>query len=650
MAITGNDWRDEIYPPIADETVFQGELFRNYLLRHALRCCDKKGVQLSVAAFPQMPNVGGWTDGDRITINTANTMISTYPKTEWKVLGMIGTTAHECGHINYTDMEKRRMYARGIDQGILYPQMPVASNTQEESARTELLECLNRKEQRQLAVLKSTLLMLHNILEDIYIEARQCARYGGIVQRAIRFDSRWGTERAATIRQMQNAGVGELTLMENVILYYLRTGKINDWEKAGGKYQKVLEGCREMLEEAVKSFDPDSRFRAANQLLLILWPFVLPELNCEERQEERFPEYEGTVSGKTWEKATFQQPSEEEKEGMERAFKKIRSARKIAGTNAMAKELKKLWSTEAGGAAPCAKDGVAFDGKKAVFGKDSLILADIHQGHELYLKREEPDQQNRQDYEREKKKFWETVRRMVRSIRPLLENQEEGWERGLAMGKRIHQKGLARMDGRIFGRRNIPGALRPVAVTVLLDESGSMEYDGKIESARQTALILYHFCRSLRIPIRILGHSTKKWGMKPESIELYPYTAFEPGDPKEGERLMKIRSRECNRDGAAIAYAGQELERRPEEIRILIVVTDGCPYGENYQGEAAILDTQEKKRQLVRKGIRVIAAAIGDDREEIERIYGKGFLNISDVKRLPNALAALIGSHLERQG
>ena len=86
-------------------------------------------------------------------------------------------------------------------------------------------------------------------------------------------------------------------------------------EKAGGKYQKVLEGCREMLEEAVKSFDPDSRFRAANQLLLILWPFVLPELNCEERQEERFPEYEGTVSGKTWEKATFQQPSEEEKEG-----------------------------------------------------------------------------------------------------------------------------------------------------------------------------------------------------------------------------------------------------------------------------------------------------------------------------------------------
>ena len=90
--------------------------------------------------------------------------------------------------------------------------------------------------------------------------------------------------------------------------------------------------------------------------------------------------------------------------------------------------------------------------------------------------------------------------------------------------------------------------------------------------------------------------------MKPESIELYPYTAFEPGDPKEGRKADENPSRECNRDGAAIAYAGQELERRPEEIRILIVVTDGCPYGENYQGEAAIRDTQEKKDNWCAKG------------------------------------------------
>ena len=94
---------------------------------------------------------------------------------------------------------------------------------------------------------------------------------------------------------------------------------------------------------------------------------------------------------------------------------------------------------------------MAFDGKKAVFGKDSLILADIHQGHELYLKREEPDQQNRQDYEREKKKFWETVRRMVRSIRPLLENQEEGWERGLAMESGSIKRGLPGWTAEFLG-------------------------------------------------------------------------------------------------------------------------------------------------------------------------------------------------------
>ena len=47
---------------------------------------------------------------------------------EQKVLGMIGVAAHECGHINFSNFEKRRIYASGIREGILYPELPEPKN------------------------------------------------------------------------------------------------------------------------------------------------------------------------------------------------------------------------------------------------------------------------------------------------------------------------------------------------------------------------------------------------------------------------------------------------------------------------------------------------------------------------------------------
>lgn len=40
------------------------------------------------------------------------------------------------------------------------------------------------------------------------------------------------------------------------------------------------------------------------------------------------------------------------------------------------------------------------------------------------------------------------------------------------------------------------------------------------------------------------------------------------------------------------------------------------------------------------------AAAIGDDREVIEKIYGDGFLNISDLKKLPANIVRLVERYI----
>ena len=41
-----------------------------------------------------------------------------------------------------------------------------------------------------------------------------------------------------------------------------------------------------------------------------------------------------------------------------------------------------------------------------------------------------------------------------------------------------------------------------------------------------------------------------------------------------------------------------------------------------------------------------MAAAIGDDKENIERIYGDSFLDITDLNLLPSKLTSVVKKHL----
>ena len=81
-----------------------------------------------------------------------------------------------------------------------------------------------------------------------------------------------------------------------------------------------------------------------------------------------------------------------------------------------------------------------------------------------------------------------------------------------------------------------------------------------------------------------------------------------------------------------------QLTKRPEDIRLLILVSDGQPADSGYYGTAAEEDLRGIKTEYRRKGICFIAAAIGEDKESIERIYGDSFMDISDLHTLPIAL------------
>jgi len=110
--------------------------------------------------------------------------------------------------------------------------------------------------------------------------------------------------------------------------------------------------------------------------------------------------------------------------------------------------------------------------------------------------------------------------------------------------------------------------------------------------------------------------------------------------------MMDISSRRNNRDGAALRYTMEQLAKRPEDIRLLILVSDGQPADSGYGGTAAEADLRGVKKDCERKGVLLVAAAIGDDKPNIERIYGDSFMDITDLEKMPQKLTQVVKRHI----
>ena len=222
-------------------------------------------------------------------------------------------------------------------------------------------------------------------------------------------------------------------------------------------------------------------------------------------------------------------------------------------------------------------------------------------------------------------------------FRQLRDQQRGGKQTGLLMGRRLDAHALCRGDGKVFTKNALPIQPPEMAVGLLLDESGSMCSQDRTTYARASAIILYDFCQALRVPVMVYGHTTGK-----DSVELYSYSEFDAIDREDKYRLVDISARGSNRDGAALRFVAERLSHRPEELKLLILVSDGQPADTGYYGTAAEEDLRGIQQEYRRKGILFIAAAIGDDKENMERIYGDSFLDITDLNQLPVKLTQVV--------
>lgn len=226
---------------------------------------------------------------------------------------------------------------------------------------------------------------------------------------------------------------------------------------------------------------------------------------------------------------------------------------------------------------------------------------------------------------------------LERKLLPLLQQREDVVQRGMYGGTRLDVRAIPRGDGKVFGRKRIAESA-DLAVGILLDESGSMHGD-KIMQTRNMAIIMEDFCRKAGIPLTIIGHT------EASCTVLFEYISFDKRNDK--TRLASIQARNCNRDGYALRYVAEMLRDRPEEDKLLFIISDGQPNGNGgYCGETAYEDLREVKRDCARWGISLFAGAIDEDKDIIEQIYGDGYLNITNLSKLPDMLSRLIMKRL----
>jgi hypothetical protein len=273
---------------------------------------------------------------------------------------------------------------------------------------------------------------------------------------------------------------------------------------------------------------------------------------------------------------------------------------------------------------------------------NSLSYGNIHAGVKFHVHRiKAVSDDMKEQYKAVAPQLLHISKQLQRSIAQQLKDRRRGGKQtGLYMGRRLDVHALPRNDCRVFYKNALPTEAPELAVALLIDESGSMCSCDRITYARAAAIILYDFCRAMSIPVMVYGHSARN------GADLYSYAEFDAIDRNDCCRLMDITARSNNRDGAALRYTAEQLSRRPEEVKILMLISDGQPADSGYSGTAAEEDLRGIQREYTRKGLLFIAAAIGNDRENLRRIYGDAYLDISDLTQLPVKLTGVVKRHV----
>ena len=249
---------------ITDKELFSSVPYRAYLSDIAETAVGKFKRKISIITeWDESPNAFvAYTDNKVITLNTGNRLTAEFVERIHKNLSLIGITAHEIGHILYTDFTVLSMFMQAVDNGTFYPVIPKNLEDDDEENLNEILDIIKEKDETKNTLIKYILHNIANILEDVFIEEKICFEFPGRFKTGIRINCAIQSETALCVSEMKKRNLPDIMVLLNLILYYAKTGDVD--KENNILYDKLCE-CIELIDNAVS----DAKKKGYDELIKI---------------------------------------------------------------------------------------------------------------------------------------------------------------------------------------------------------------------------------------------------------------------------------------------------------------------------------------------------------------------------------------------
>lgn len=636
-------------------------------------------------------NKVAYTDGNVINISYNNDITNMFYDSRLKDLSLKGLLAHETAHILYTNFKILKELMTSLSKGKLYCASEITHKNKD-----KMVEMLNKNRIVKEAIMR-TVKYINNVFEDAYIEARLMKEFPHTTAvKGIRLNN----SKYATTIDLSDSESNYETII-NYLYFYLSAQKTT-MPSCTDEVKECINNCVEICKKYVFSYSPKQRTIGSIMILLEMWDYfeedllehcpmvdddelkdmddllkqlseLLDNMNNLETSEESNSDSEGLANNDSTEETSVnidefrnefcndtddtsnesQNDSSEDnsENGSNDTDNSSDENITVNGENNSKDNSQPIDFT----------DNIDFDIEIKKYAKDKaeemtddLVandlavaskycdLGNIHKDIKLQIVDVKTDANSQYDYLKALQQYniLSNAKKMSRKIESIIKAQNyDTTFKNRQTGKKICTTSLYRPDKKFFINKQVEETISPLAVTLLVDLSGSME-GSRLHYAKLGAIQLVEFCNRINVPVSVYGHNSSG-----DTVYIYNFFNFKSSKSKK-HSLMNMYAGGGNRDGAAIRFCCEQLDKR-EEKKMFVIISDGQPAASGYGGFKAESDIHSIMKEYQKKGFIFVSASIGSDRENIRRIYGeKNVIDITDLSVLPKTLVKVIKNQI----
>lgn len=631
-------------------------------------------------------NKVAYTDGNVINISYNNDITNMFYDSRLKDLSLKGLLAHETAHILYTNFKILKELMTSLSKGKLYCESEITHKNKD-----KMVEMLNKNRIVKEAIMR-TVKYINNVFEDAYIEARLMKEFPHTTAvKGIRLNN----SKYATTVDLSDSESNYETII-NYLYFYLSAQKTTI-PSCTDEVKDCINNCVEICKKYVFSNSPKQRTIGSILVLLEMWDFFVEDLlascpmidddelndiddllellsellnnmNTLETSEESNSNSEGLANNDSTEETSVdidefrnefcndtadtsnesQNDSSEDNSENERASDENITVNGENNSNDNSQPID-------------FKDNIDFDLEIKKYAKDKVDemtddlvandlavaskycdLGKIHNGIKIKIIDVPQYSSSQYNYDKALQQYniLSNTKKMSRKIESIIKAQSyDTTFKNRQTGKKICTTSLYRPDKKFFINKQVEETISPLAVTLLVDLSGSME-GSRLHYAKLGTIQLLEFCNRINVPISVYGHDSSG-----NTVNIYNFFNFNSSKSKKYS-LMNMKAGKGNRDGAAIRFCCEQLDKR-EEKKMFVIISDGQPAASGYVGFKAENDIHSIMKEYQKKGFIFVSASIGSDRENIRRIYGeKNVIDITDLSVLPKTLTKVIKNQI----